>query len=150
MRHVDGMGLSLCANDRLDWKRYSVNRYVKSTPFLTIALTLPLSFVDRDTLMRYHYGLGIGHMYSRDAEPNRASRTPAGHSESSQSSAFEIHNDVENVDEPHGDTLGAVEDGDSIDDDDHLDSSETEDLLDEEQSDDDEFWGRQEMYGSSL
>ncbi|KAL6298277.1 hypothetical protein BKA93DRAFT_710038, partial [Sparassis latifolia] len=42
--HADEIGLSHCANDAEDWRFYHVNR-----------------FVDRDMLMRYHRGLGIGH-----------------------------------------------------------------------------------------
>ncbi|KAG1726708.1 uncharacterized protein EDB91DRAFT_1254209 [Suillus paluster] len=47
MHHADGRGLSGMARDRGDWQEYFVNR-----------------FVDRDMLMRFHYGLGVGHVYS--------------------------------------------------------------------------------------
>ncbi|KAG6904449.1 hypothetical protein DXG01_009865 [Tephrocybe rancida] len=43
----DGKGRSPCARDSDDWKFYLVNR-----------------FVDRDMLMRYHWGMGVGHLYS--------------------------------------------------------------------------------------
>jgi len=39
-----GKGLSRCAKDGSDWVRYYINR-----------------FVDRDMVMRYHFGLGVGH-----------------------------------------------------------------------------------------
>ncbi|KAG2086765.1 uncharacterized protein F5147DRAFT_781540 [Suillus discolor] len=37
------------AGDKSDWCQYFVNR-----------------FVDRDMLMRFHYGLGVGHVYSHE------------------------------------------------------------------------------------
>ncbi|KAG2741798.1 hypothetical protein P692DRAFT_201726206, partial [Suillus brevipes Sb2] len=49
MRHSDGKGLSGMASDKNDWCEYFVNR-----------------FVDRDMLMRFHYGLGVGHVYSHE------------------------------------------------------------------------------------
>ncbi|KAF8063262.1 hypothetical protein FPV67DRAFT_1563422 [Lyophyllum atratum] len=49
-RHSDRIGLSGCAQDGDDWRAYFVNR-----------------FVDRDMVMRYHWGLGVGHVYSRQA-----------------------------------------------------------------------------------
>ncbi|KAG2336642.1 hypothetical protein BDR05DRAFT_978733 [Suillus weaverae] len=53
MRHKDGKGLSGTAGDKGDWREYYVNR-----------------FVDRDMLMRFHYGLGVGHIYSHNVMPN--------------------------------------------------------------------------------
>ncbi|KAJ3527383.1 hypothetical protein NMY22_g9809 [Coprinellus aureogranulatus] len=46
-RYIDGIGKSTVADDGTDWKRYFVNR-----------------FVDRDTFMRYEWGLGVGHSYA--------------------------------------------------------------------------------------
>ncbi|KAG6905235.1 hypothetical protein DXG01_004056 [Tephrocybe rancida] len=46
-------GRSPCSRDGDDWKYYVVNR-----------------FADRDMLMRYHWGLGIGHIYSHAPEHN--------------------------------------------------------------------------------
>ncbi|KAG2742745.1 hypothetical protein P692DRAFT_20879278 [Suillus brevipes Sb2] len=46
-KHVDGLGVSASAGDKDDWNEYFVNR-----------------FVDRDMLMRFHFGLGVGHVYS--------------------------------------------------------------------------------------
>ncbi|KJA13356.1 hypothetical protein HYPSUDRAFT_115550, partial [Hypholoma sublateritium FD-334 SS-4] len=48
-RYSDGIGLSALSRDNSDWKMYYVNR-----------------FADRDMTMRYHWGLGIGHMYSHN------------------------------------------------------------------------------------
>ncbi|KAG2737076.1 hypothetical protein P692DRAFT_20695012, partial [Suillus brevipes Sb2] len=42
-----GDGISPLAGDKYDWHEYFVN-----------------SFADRDSLMRFHYGLGVGHVYS--------------------------------------------------------------------------------------
>ncbi|KAF7975060.1 hypothetical protein HWV62_10563 [Athelia sp. TMB] len=44
--HKEGIGYSPLINDGLDWKQYYINR-----------------FVDRDMVMRYHLGHGIGHLY---------------------------------------------------------------------------------------
>ncbi|KIM50226.1 hypothetical protein SCLCIDRAFT_34507 [Scleroderma citrinum Foug A] len=47
LRHLDGTGISRCAQDASDWHFYYVNR-----------------FVDRDMVMQYHWGLGVGHAYA--------------------------------------------------------------------------------------
>ncbi|KAG1721499.1 uncharacterized protein EDB91DRAFT_1088421 [Suillus paluster] len=44
-------GISTVAGDEHDWHEYYVN-----------------SFVDRDTIMHFHYGLGVGHVYSHEAQ----------------------------------------------------------------------------------
>ncbi|KIJ59331.1 hypothetical protein HYDPIDRAFT_46993, partial [Hydnomerulius pinastri MD-312] len=44
--HPDGVAISRNARDSDDWKYYYINR-----------------FIDRDMLMRYHWGLGVGHTY---------------------------------------------------------------------------------------
>lgn len=46
-RIVEGKGISPCAKDTGDWRSYYVGR-----------------FVDRDMVMRYHWGLAIGHVYT--------------------------------------------------------------------------------------
>ncbi|KAG2345692.1 hypothetical protein BDR05DRAFT_974997 [Suillus weaverae] len=45
----DECGISTLAGDKHNWHKYYIN-----------------SFVDHDTIMRYHYGLGVGHMYSHE------------------------------------------------------------------------------------
>ncbi|KAF9230895.1 hypothetical protein BU15DRAFT_56758 [Melanogaster broomeanus] len=45
--HSDGVAVSRTAQDADDWKYYYVNR-----------------FVDRDMLLRFHWGIGVGHTYS--------------------------------------------------------------------------------------
>ncbi|RDB17006.1 hypothetical protein Hypma_002060 [Hypsizygus marmoreus] len=47
-QYPDGIGRSKFAQDRKDWVLYYVNR-----------------FVDHDMLMRYHWGLGVGHLYTQ-------------------------------------------------------------------------------------
>ncbi|KAI0055213.1 hypothetical protein BV25DRAFT_1815943, partial [Artomyces pyxidatus] len=51
---ADGSKLSSCANDADDWHTYYVNR-----------------FADRDMLMRFYWGLAVGHTYSF-TQPNEA------------------------------------------------------------------------------
>ncbi|TEB31005.1 hypothetical protein FA13DRAFT_1629839, partial [Coprinellus micaceus] len=46
-RYYDGKGRSTIANDGSDWERYFINR-----------------FVDHDMLMRYEWGLAVGHTYA--------------------------------------------------------------------------------------
>ncbi|TEB23227.1 hypothetical protein FA13DRAFT_1640158, partial [Coprinellus micaceus] len=46
-RYYDGKGRSAIANDGSDWERYFINR-----------------FVDRNMLMRYEWGLAVGHTYA--------------------------------------------------------------------------------------
>ncbi|KAF8834540.1 hypothetical protein BDN67DRAFT_914775 [Paxillus ammoniavirescens] len=45
--HPNGIALSQNTRDATDWKQYYINR-----------------FVDRDMVMRYHWGLGVGHIYA--------------------------------------------------------------------------------------
>ncbi|KAG2120548.1 uncharacterized protein F5147DRAFT_766462 [Suillus discolor] len=49
-RNPNEHGISPLAGDKHDWCEYYVN-----------------SFVDRDTLMRFHYGLGVGDVYAHEA-----------------------------------------------------------------------------------
>ncbi|KAG1749279.1 hypothetical protein EDB19DRAFT_1904794 [Suillus lakei] len=46
-KHSGGPGVSACAGDKDDRREYYVNR-----------------FVDHDMLMCFHFGLGVGHIYS--------------------------------------------------------------------------------------
>ncbi|KAF6752551.1 hypothetical protein DFP72DRAFT_1011401 [Ephemerocybe angulata] len=54
-----GRIVSKLANDQSDWREYYVNR-----------------FVDRDMLMRHHWGLGIGHIYSHKDAPSAVESMP--------------------------------------------------------------------------
>lgn len=63
--HLDGVGLSHCARDGLDWAHYRINRCVtQHYVVLVLCVYRKIRFVDRDMIMRYHWGLGIGHIYS--------------------------------------------------------------------------------------
>ena len=42
----------------------------KFNPFSSFNSTISFRFVDHDMLMRYHWGLGIGHTYSHDSPTN--------------------------------------------------------------------------------
>jgi len=64
-RHPDGHGLSKIAKDGQEWKDYYVNRSANNTCFLDMASSNRSGrFADRDMIMRYHWGIGIGHMYA--------------------------------------------------------------------------------------
>ncbi len=68
--HLDGIGLSKIAKDVNDWKGYYVNRFVVvviSCLYLTNVQNY-FRFADRDMAMRYHWGLGIGHIYSHEQD----------------------------------------------------------------------------------
>ncbi|KAI0311994.1 hypothetical protein OF83DRAFT_1219078 [Amylostereum chailletii] len=75
-KHPEGKGTSAntLANDGDDFNTYYHNQHVslpfevgvmKANPSLT-------SFVDRDQVMRRHWGLGVGHTYSHSGAPPRA------------------------------------------------------------------------------
>ncbi|KAG1781190.1 hypothetical protein EV702DRAFT_1193370 [Suillus placidus] len=58
-RNPSECGISALAGDKHDWLEYYVN-----------------SFAGRDALMCFHYGLGVGHVYSHEAKiPARAPNT---------------------------------------------------------------------------
>ncbi|KAG0695162.1 hypothetical protein DFH29DRAFT_1005685 [Suillus ampliporus] len=59
-RNLGECGISPLAGDKHDWHEYYVN-----------------SFVDCDTLMRFHYGLGVGHVYSHEVKPCPIAQTTA-------------------------------------------------------------------------
>ena len=63
VRYQDGRGKSEVANDRADWDKYFIHRYVDlfTAPVLQL---MSLRFVDRDMFMRYEWGLGVGHTYA--------------------------------------------------------------------------------------
>jgi hypothetical protein len=63
--YVDEQGLSRCAMDSGDWRSYHVNRCVL-IPYLCATYLTATRFVDRDMLMRFHWGLAVGHVYTHD------------------------------------------------------------------------------------
>jgi hypothetical protein len=69
MRYRDRQGLSRCARDSQDWHNYYVNRCAVA-PTIAREFTEPqVRFVDRDMLIRFHPGLGVGHVYARPTAP---------------------------------------------------------------------------------
>lgn len=60
----------------------------------------PLRFVDRDMLMRYHFGLGVGHVYSHSTSPpvldtiNEVNEEPTTASGSQITSVLSLVRDV--------------------------------------------------------
>jgi hypothetical protein len=76
--HLDGVGLSRCASDAQDWRQYLVNRYlfIGSQSRFTAINCNPISrFIDRDMVMRFHWGLAVGHIYAHDKSEMLAQAT---------------------------------------------------------------------------
>ncbi|KAH7909551.1 hypothetical protein BJ138DRAFT_1197527 [Hygrophoropsis aurantiaca] len=92
--HADGTGLSRCIDDSQDWRSYYVNR-----------------FVDRDMVMRYHIGLGVGHVHTI---PDHDHLSANGNSLSADRE-HEPEEAVNNSSNPHeeGELEGAEGPGDS-------------------------------------
>ena len=78
--HPDRISTSQLAGDADDWKYYYINRYgcLYSFVFRTPTQLMVTRFVDRDMLMRYHWGLGIGHSYTHTKRPSEVN--PYSHS----------------------------------------------------------------------
>ena len=142
--HSDGKGVSLCARDALDWKEYYVNRsvHLQSSSKHSFQTYLYIyRFVDRDMLMRYHFGLGVGHTYLPRPSCN-LSRENAGE--------FEGNDDATNVDSQAMQPIdGEVGDhGDIISDEDLEVLDESDDEADDDIEEDDyKLLAMDEMYG---
>jgi hypothetical protein len=77
--HHDAISLSRCARDGQDWQRYNLNRYVGKTPAsLTPFTENSLRFLDRDMLMRFHWGLAVGHIYTHNGTSHKAQPIEGG------------------------------------------------------------------------
>ncbi|KIM57875.1 hypothetical protein SCLCIDRAFT_98436, partial [Scleroderma citrinum Foug A] len=63
-QHSDGIALSQSSRDADDWKYYHVNQ-----------------FVDHNMLMRYHWGLGVGHAYAHSTKPTSETQSVSDFSE---------------------------------------------------------------------
>ena len=92
--HPDRTSFSSIARDGDDWKFYYVNRYKCFQIFDMIYLLMMVQrFVDRDMVLRYHWGLGVGHTYSHvreRSEHNDESITPqVVHAQSLQTDALD-------------------------------------------------------------
>jgi hypothetical protein len=64
--HPDGKLFSNLSQDQNDWFSYYINRCVDAVRlfFLSALFSFVLSFVDRDMVIRYHWGHGVGHTYA--------------------------------------------------------------------------------------
>ena len=83
--NTDTIPMSICARDSHDWKRYYVNRCVhRSLCLYCTSHILNVRFVDRDMVMRYYWGLAVGHTYT--------------HSESSDTVETQICHETTEVD----------------------------------------------------
>jgi hypothetical protein len=67
-KRADGSTVSKCAQDHNDWKAYYVARFVNLHLYYCRPSLMFDSFVDRDMLMRYHWGLGVGHSYASECQ----------------------------------------------------------------------------------
>ena len=131
LRYPDGTGISHCAQDASYWHFYYVNQFVLLLSNEPLAIIMVSSFVDRDMVMRYHWGLGVGHTYAYgrgvDNETNDGDeRDPAANnhnkdihhtvpdaSDSDENSEDEEHlvRDVENDGGSDSESRESVDDG---------------------------------------
>ena len=65
--HIDAISISKLANDAHDWRGYRVNRSVQLFLDHSRSEGIVYRFADRDMLMRFHWGLAIGHAYTHDS-----------------------------------------------------------------------------------
>lgn len=136
-RHSDGIGISRCARDSQDWVHYHVNRCVECAIAL-IRINLSNRFVDRDMLMRYHWGLGVGHVYSH-GQSAFATATTTSTEDVNQDRATEMHSTDEAIPEVHGEDHDGPSDDENPElgfndlEDDWIDESEGESGSEEEE-----------------
>jgi hypothetical protein len=75
--HADVIGLSRLVDDSTDWCFYYVNRCDHGLSLhLIIGILTPqfYRFVDRDMIMRYHWGLAVGHVYTHGQTSRKTPR----------------------------------------------------------------------------
>jgi hypothetical protein len=67
--HCDAISISKLANDSQDWRSYRVNRYAElfHDQSQSQSEDFACRFADRDMLMRYHWGIAVGHAYTHDS-----------------------------------------------------------------------------------
>jgi hypothetical protein len=65
--HCDAISISKLANDSQDWRCYRVNRYAEPFDGQSQSDDFGCRFADRDMLMRFHWGLAVGHTYTHDS-----------------------------------------------------------------------------------
>jgi hypothetical protein len=162
--HSDGNGLSHYAGDALDSRQYYVNRFV--TSFVQMSFICQLSFtnrfVDCDMVMRYFWGLAVGHTDTR----GRASATGTSCSDLDAAAAITESYELEESSEQlsplvYGDP-GNIEHASACDNNPEfgLDDCEgddwtelnsgNEDEGDHDEIDEDTLMDLHEMYGDSL
>lgn len=93
------------------------------------------SFVDRDTLMRFHYGLGVGHVYSHEEKACLTTQMTARTEIEPSNSGETLRNSTH--------SRGPANDNDNGNDDDEQDDDDDDD----EQNDDDDgsYVGAEEL-----
>ena len=95
--HCDSISMSQFAQDVHDFKRYCINRLV-SLVLSSSHIDIPISrFVDRDMVMRYHWGLAVGHLYTH----NRPLRTSNNSTHSSLPNADSDNNSDDSEGQGH-------------------------------------------------
>ena len=127
-RHTDEVSISRIAHEGKDWIRYHVNRCVRPWMF-TPVLTLALRFVDRDMLMRYHWGLAVGHIYSYGQRANIPTN-------STTAQAFGSTTDADSGDEADPEAHDLIDDSNAENRELGFDNNE-DDWIDESGEDDD-------------
>jgi hypothetical protein len=70
--HRDAISISRLANDSQDWQCYCVNRYAKHYHGQPHFQNFACRFADHDMLMRFHWGLAVGHTYTHDSTLTKA------------------------------------------------------------------------------
>jgi hypothetical protein len=67
--HCDAISISKLANDSQDWRSYRVNRYAElfHGQSQSQSENFACRFADRDMLMRFHWGIAVGHTYTHDS-----------------------------------------------------------------------------------
>jgi hypothetical protein len=158
--HPDGIGLSRCAADSNDWHYYYINRC--DHPFLLCAPAYNFfccRFSDRDMIMRYHWGLAAGHIYTHDqsarrfiasaADSNNLASTRCDMDLDAQVMLIGPTSVAKAADEAFNEDRSDAEEAE-LGHDDHDDDSWKDDEdgeISEDFSDDDMFLAMEEMYG---
>jgi hypothetical protein len=69
--HTNSVGISRCAKDGKDYEMYYVGQYALYSEWYANLKRLTLHqifrFSDRDLMMHYHWGLGVGHQHAHQA-----------------------------------------------------------------------------------
>ncbi|KAF7974005.1 hypothetical protein HWV62_13627 [Athelia sp. TMB] len=131
-RHSSGKGMSFRAKDSDDWNEYYINR-----------------FVDRDMIMRYYFGLSVGHKYSwpEPAVPDSDSADERDEIDQNSPAQSELEEEGDDS-EARGDELQQTGDGDKPASDEEFDIEDQDTPSsddDSDESDDEEFIARCEL-----